>query len=753
MASGLLLVIALLVFWPYLLSETLLLGPRSGLGTDIAYRHWPDLTYYARVLREEHQIPLWDDSVAGGRPLAGDPGILWLYPLDLLFLVLSPALAFNWLAAVHISVGGVGSYLFLREVGVSRWAGWLGGATYMLSPKIVAHLAGGHVGLGYGAAWIPWAMLGTHRATRGDWKGTLLAGFALALQLPTHVQIAFYTACLMLAFAAWRLAFPILVAGRKPSLIPVAAIVPCFVAFSAAQLFPLIGILPFASRRGFSLVDGAWYSLPPVLVFTLLSPTQFQFPEWILYPGATSLVLAFVAFFGRRRHEAVFWGGVTLFALLYAVGPLTPLFGLLHRLPGFAQLRVPPRMWFIGSFAMSVLAGLGAQSAASRTADPNMRRWLPWIRRFAVLIYGVEAALAVGFLVVGKPAWRLLTTLVVSLLTVGLLVVHQRRRLSSTGLAAGLIALSIIELVPTARLYTMPLAVDELLAETPALEFLRDQPGTWRVYSTHGELPYGSASHDVEAAEGLLALQVGHYVELIKQASGCLLEGYGTGVPPCLTAEVDPTAYKTARPRPKLLGLLNVRFVLTSLVYDIPGLELVAEFGNERIYENEFWLPRAFVVFKARSFCDQETVLRMLPEIDPSEVALLVDSLPALSNTSLPPARARVTRKSSNSIWVQASAERTGLLVVSRTWMPGWQAWIDGEPARVYRVDYALQGVLLPAGKHVVHFQYQPVGWQLGWPSSAGMVAMATIMVVRWAFIRCQPRREDIVQPVPPGED
>ncbi|MFQ5616864.1 MAG: hypothetical protein ACE5GO_10465, partial [Anaerolineales bacterium] len=59
---------------------------------------------------------------------------------------------------------------------ISHLAALIGGVAYLLSPKLIAHLAGGHVGLVYGAAWIPWTLLGTHWAVEGKWKGTVLAG-------------------------------------------------------------------------------------------------------------------------------------------------------------------------------------------------------------------------------------------------------------------------------------------------------------------------------------------------------------------------------------------------------------------------------------------------------------------------------------------------------------------------------------------------------------------------------------------------
>ncbi|MFQ5616863.1 MAG: YfhO family protein [Anaerolineales bacterium] len=578
----------------------------------------------------------------------------------------------------------------------------------------------------------------------------------MTLQLLTHIQIFFYTACLAAAYAAWGLSER--QKNNPPVYSRVAGIVPLFVALSAAQLFPLLGLLPYASRQAFSLEDATWYSLPPALLFTVFSPTSFQFPEWVLYPGAVSLVLAFVAFFGRARRAAYFWGGVVLFALLYAVGTATPLFPLLHLIPGFAQLRIPPRIWFIGGYALTVLAGLGAEAATEEIASRRLRRWRRHVRRLALIVYGGEAAAIMGLPLILKAfPWQLAVTLIASLITIGLLAAHARRmrcirgRIRSRHLLIGLLVLLLAELAPTAYLYTEPVPISEILLEPPALSFLRQQPGLWRVYSSHGELPYAmAATEGIEAAEGLLALQMGHYVELIKQASGCTIKGYGTGVPPCLTAEVDPAAYQQARPQAGLLGLLNVRYVLTSIPYDDPDLRLVARFGDEGdrprswVYENQRWLPRAFVVFHAQTLPNQAAVLDALSKVDLARTAVLAESLPdpfaePSPPGSLPPVTAEVVARSANSLTIRthlthltgrAQITRPGLLVVSQTWMPGWQAWVDGQPAHVIRVDYALQGVVLPPGEHEVVLRYQPAGWQLGWRLSVSTLAVVGVLFV-----------------------
>jgi hypothetical protein len=725
-ALALLLVVGLAVFAPYLTRSDVLLGPHSGLGSDITYRHWPDLLYYTAVLRAEGRVPLWDDTVAGGRPLAGDPGAIWLYPFDLVFLLLPPALAFAWFDLLHIWIGGLGATLFMRKgLGLSLPAALLGGCAFMLSPKFIAHLAGGHLGLVASLAWLPWVLLGVARAATGDFRGSLLAAAALALQMPGHIQVTFYSAWLALVFAAWQLLAEIgLPRLRWRMLAAIAAILPAFIALSAALLFPLLELLPYSSRQGFSLQDASWYSLPVWLLGTVLSPAGFQFPEWVLYPGAVPILLAVLGLSAPRRRQAAFWAGVVLFALVYALGPATPLFPLLQRLPGFAQLRVPPRAWLIGCFAASVLAAHGADFV-SRPGFCGLVVHQRWLRLLALVVYGAEATAALAIPWLSQTSSHYLWgTLATSLAALGLLYVACRRRLPARWLATGLLGLTLLELAPLARSFMSPMPVDPLVSPSPIVQFLAGQPGAWRVYSTSAQLPYAAAAAaGIESAEGLLAFQIGHYVELANLAAGCQVETYGTGVPPCLTSEGGEAARLPARPDPALLGLLNVRYVLSD--GDLPASDFNPVFfaAGQTLYENRRGLPRAFVVFQARQLPDQSAVLAALPSIDPAALALLAGQNLHLNLTSAGEGRsyvtANITARTSSTFTVSLTLDIPGLLVVSRTWLPGWQAWIDGLPTQVERVDYALQGVFLPAGSHTVYFAYHPLGWRLGWPVSA----------------------------------
>ncbi|MEK7604172.1 MAG: YfhO family protein, partial [Patescibacteria group bacterium] len=46
-------------------------------------------------------------------------------------------------------------------------------------------------------------------------------------------------------------------------------------------------------------------------------------------------------------------------------------------------------------------------------------------------------------------------------------------------------------------------------------------------------------------------------------------------------------------------------------------------------------------------------------------------------------------------------------LVFSNSFLPGWQAFIDGKEAKIYRANYLFQAIQVPAGNYKILFRYK----------------------------------------------
>jgi len=56
---------------------------------------------------------------------------------------------------------------------------------------------------------------------------------------------------------------------------------------------------------------------------------------------------------------------------------------------------------------------------------------------------------------------------------------------------------------------------------------------------------------------------------------------------------------------------------------------------------------------------------------------------------------------------------------VTTPYYPGWQAAVDGRPARIYRADFVFQGLVLDAGAHHVVLRFDPGLFKVGGVISA----------------------------------
>ena len=79
------------------------------------------------------------------------------------------------------------------------------------------------------------------------------------------------------------------------------------------------------------------------------------------------------------------------------------------------------------------------------------------------------------------------------------------------------------------------------------------------------------------------------------------------------------------------------------------------------------------------------------------------------------------------------STSKPGTIVFSEIYYPyGWKATIDGQPVDIYRVNYMLRAINVPAGEHKIHMEFDPDSVKKGNAIAMACVIMmyATILAV-----------------------
>jgi hypothetical protein len=153
--------------------------------------------------------------------------------------------------------------------------------------------------------------------------------------------------------------------------------------------------------------------------------------------------------------------------------------------------------------------------------------------------------------------------------------------------------------------------------------------------------------------------------------------------------------------------------------------------------ENRSALPRAYVPLAARLVkSDDEAISRMTGfDFDPRKTVLMTDDL-ELPQTMR--GTASVRYETPTRTHLDIDMQTPGLALLSDRWDPGWRAELDGAHCPIYRVDLALRGFRVPAGKHSIVCTYDPASIRKGFAITA---AGCAVFLLWWFWLVLSRRR------------
>lgn len=746
-----LIVIAVLIlFWPALIHPFYILHPTFSPFSDTMVIHWPKAHLMAQSWQAGEGLPYWTPLILSGMPLAANQLAMLFYPPAWLFLVLPIEPTFNLLFIFHLLLGGFGIYLLLREkFGLSTAAALLGSLSFALNGKLLAHVAGGHVSMVGAIGWLPWGLFGLHMLLEGKRSSTLqstqirwgmLVAVVLTMQIVTHTLLLIYTVYLMGAVITWHF-FAVLRDGgwsqirleTKHLLLPLLLIPILAGLLGAGQLLSLLELVEF-SNRSLSLAEATQYSVTPTQLFIgLFLPSAQGGHEFVIYLGLIPLLL--VPFgITRTNRWTWFYGGLLVFTLLFALGPNTPVHGLFYEFaPGFRWVRTPARIFFVGALATALLVGFAVERLASTkwsfTAQKRLTRTAIGVGALAAM-FGL--GLAFGF----NQASRATLALAI-VVPVGLsLILLRIKSILSAQMATILLGIVLFLDLASFNMSMMrfvPLA--EALAPGQAVaEYLAQQTGRFRIYSPSYSLPVQTAAaHSLLLADGVEPVHLASYDQYMAYAGGYHDSSFSVTVPNFDNKPLE-TALKGTKPNLKLLGLLNVKYLVSAFPMGWPGLKLETKIEGTYIYANEEALPRAWVVHQTLP-ADVDWLEQLNTLLDVENIATIESGPQLTDSTPRQTSVAIITHYSADLIEIETDISGPGWLIMSEVWYPGWQATVNGSLQPVERVNGLLRGIYLDQpGLKQITMEYQPAAVVWG-NRIAGITAGLMILAALWLWI------------------
>ena len=735
-----LLVALLFLILPHLVYAFLWWGesPQT-LGNDYTSHQPGQQLLFMQSIRDGY-FPLWAPAESGGMPFAGylftgaySP-ITWLLLGCDAFFEGHQLTILTHLRLLALSMSGFFTYLILRRFDLATLPAVVGASVFIFNLRMLDAFR-----FAMALDTVVWLPVVVYCIERLLAKPRVASALAVTLSqymmlVAGQTQQACYCISFTILYFAVRLAIdvPAEQSGRR-----LKWLAQRFTFFGGSQLLSLglwsVMLIPFiqdvlplwtwhsAQTAGFADTNHlTWSGLLYNLVYPWMADVNAAFggalTTWILVLlSAVCLRLYWKQMPTRQRRLAAFFLAVFVCTVLYSLGPLTPFAALINRLvPPYQWFRHPGRIMTVGMFAASFLVALGVQALPRIQPRGGAIFRIATLGCLAYAIAGVLLAVSIktGWILVRDDnvsvpvfwniskwspailhgATQMLPTMartmiVAALVTLAVILLYRYRRISQTVL---IVTVFIVMLAEAGVYHSHGTWMLEGRARSAhAADFSKADAYHTRIY---WRLPFYVCNPDP--------------VEAIEPQGGIRLREISS----------DP-----------LRALLMHGGVPAWAMYflDVPGHEL----------------PRAYVT-PSVSFVEQDP-LAAIAQMDPY-VTSVIDvadpvnqharsdaALKALSqievDTSRTDSRERfdalnssveVAEYTFNLAAFEVSTSTGGLFNYTDSFAKGWRATIDGNPVPVYRSNHMFKAVVLPPGRHVVKFVYDPASVRAALPIS-----------------------------------
>ncbi len=188
-----------------------------------------------------------------------------------------------------------------------------------------------------------------------------------------------------------------------------------------------------------------------------------------------------------------------------------------------------------------------------------------------------------------------------------------------------------------------------------------------------------------------------------------------------------------------VLNMLNTKYIIQPDKNKKPSAQInMAALGNAWFVEDYHFVNNA----------DEE--LEALNDFDPRKLAIIdkrfSDQLNGFTPSLDSAALIKLTEYKPNELKYQTNTTKDQLLVFSEIYYnKGWNAYVDGVLTPHFRANYVLRAMILPTGKHLLEFKFEPIVYKVGEKISFASSLLLIIMVLGYGVfeLRKYLRKEE----------
>lgn len=739
--------------------DLLFLG--NGLFLSDISRYFYPLRHVLRETLLAGEFPWWNRYFSGGQPMAANPAYAAFYPGSLPLLLGNYRFGFNLHIVLHVCLAIVGMFLFLREDGRSRTAATIGALSFATGGYFLSALL--DFSIAFIWAWTPlacfflWRWRKTHSV-----RWLALAAIALAMQVLIGEPVSIVQTWILIAACAAADA----IRGKRftNNAIAFALLFVATIALSAVQVAGAMDHARDTSRReGLPYRQVARFSTAPERPLELIFPHYFGSHEdvsrnyWAgqrldgvpyflnIYLGLIVAVCAIAALFVRPREAIPLFA---LFTIVYALalGEHGTFFEMLYdagiatrfRYPEkFLSLIILPLIWIamrtLDDFidgrprARRVVIMTSAATAILTLAITAWSRSSSYLRWFFAHWSLPPAPDALRMAVLSQKYWLIAAAFVIALT----LLFVSRAMLRPEIWSAAIVVFAVFDLSQVWHELTprMP----KRFFDPPGIVSVFDKPradytvfhladwylaylddtrfGYGRYWTTrNGLTPPTAAAWDVRTAMDRDYDET--FIGPTRDMVAAMLS---------LNAKGDANWWRP------FAAMSNVRYVLDLRDFDTVARECRGQFEFSRpVALRRFGdsAPRYFFASVLQQAGGWQDVLSII------QARGIVPRVAYVPFTPFSPAAGRVVavEERPGDARIEVEAAGPSFLVMTVTRDRHWRVAIDGNPATVEAANIAYQGVIVPAGHHVITMRYRNNVVLAGLAISA--VSMIGIIVV-----------------------
>jgi hypothetical protein len=733
--------------------------------------------YIAKVITRENLlagiIDYWNPYLFGGYPQYATTHAAHFDMTNLLLLVGDLPFSYHLQILVQLLIAGFGMYLLLRHFSVGQMVAVVFALAYMLNSIFMTTLL--HRWIVASFCWVPYVVLTLQLffVSRRSKYAVLCSIFVALSFFGGSFQTSAYVVFVVVVFGIVRSTESMSVKSLTGNLVVVAVIVLVAVALTASMWLPSLEMWWLDILDGGSRTSGIHKHYPviqrllsvPLLITFLIPELAGNVRAFDMTKIAGASLDEFIAFAGVVPLLFGTWGSFYLWKRKKESRP----FSILMFLGLFVPVATPLYSYLYHRFFIVFIFGLVVVGAIAFDALIKERNTWQYFRRwhkntfvltllvFAALLavnivaslnytYYLDKAtdfvtnnLSQGQLAAGNEAWMLGRVgktfehfsilspsmyIPFALLFLSLFLLHQfgRSRLSPATTTVSLGAVMCVQLLSLAWSW-LPMTDTHLFPMYPrtrTTDLLKKDTTCYRV------LPVTLPGHQRVLPPNILYMY--------KVAT---LTGYD-GIFPRVVSQLFADTGNT-QVNPGALGLANVKYILINPEADIHDSSLTLVDSSEiKVYLNRKWKDRAYMAYRYEVLANEHEVFKRFHGSDNDGSVVFFDNPPTVNvNREGSSVRhsVKISKSGNNELLVEVETAEEGYLVLSDTFYPGWNAYLNSSKVEIMKGNYAMRVVYVPAGKSAVEFRFEPDLFKYGsWLSLT--TALACLFIVGQGFSR-----------------